>query len=72
MKKILVVIAMLLGAAAFADEMMTFDKFDCMVQIQTGKIAYEYYGDNYFEAYKYYAENPQCLILTQETNDEAN
>lgn len=37
MKKILVVIAMLLGAAAFADEMMTFDEFDCMVQIQTGK-----------------------------------
>lgn len=72
MKKILVAAAMFFGAFAFADEMMTFDEFDCMVQIQTGKTAYEYYGDNYFEAYKYYAENPQCLILTAETENEAN
>lgn len=62
------VVLLLCSSTVFADEsseVMSFAEFENMISLQTGKTAYEYFGDKAWEAYEYYAENPQCLILQE-------
>lgn len=64
MKKLIVAILMSFCVAAFTEE-FTYADFEILVEKAYGKSVYEVYGDEAFDAYKYYAENPQCFFVEE-------